>query len=101
MTAEDFYKEYYPPKMHLFRDKTDRELQIFSIDQMIDFAERFAELKGKDLFNVRGTLSRDEAEEFLQSKDIWNHPYISDRENKNGYEVADLMAEFANLPNNR
>lgn len=44
----------------------------------------------------RRKFSRDEAEEFLQSKDIWNHPYISDRQNKNSYEVADLIAEFAN-----
>lgn len=50
---------------------------------------------------VRGRFSRDEAEEFLQSKDIWNHPYISDRTNNNGYEVADLMAEFANSLNDR
>ena len=45
MTAEVFYKEYYPPKMHLFRDKFDRELQIFSIDQMIDFAEEYNKAK--------------------------------------------------------
>ena len=51
MSAEDFYKEYYPPKMHLFRDKTDRRLCIFNIDDMLNFAELFAELKGKELLN--------------------------------------------------
>jgi hypothetical protein len=35
------------------------------------------------------------AEVFLQYKDVWNHPYISDRENKTGYEVTFLIAEFA------
>jgi hypothetical protein len=37
-----------------------------------------------------------DAEGYLNTKDIWNHPMVSDRINKNGYEVADLMAEFAN-----
>jgi hypothetical protein len=38
---------------------------------------------------------RDDAEDFLQTKDIWNHPRISDRTDKESYEVAHLMAEFA------
>ena len=38
---------------------------------------------------------RDDAEDFLQTKDIWNHPRISDRTDKESYEVADLMAECA------
>lgn len=38
-----------------------------------------------------------DAEEWLQqNKDIWNHPMITDRTDKNAYEVADLMAEFTN-----
>jgi hypothetical protein len=37
-----------------------------------------------------------DADDFLNTKDIWNHPYISDRTESNGYEVAQLMAEFAN-----
>jgi len=41
MSAEDFYKEYYPSKMHLFRDKFDRQLQIFGIDDIINFAEEY------------------------------------------------------------
>ena len=36
------------------------------------------------------------AEEFLQSKDIFNHPRITDRSEKNSYDVAMLMTEFAN-----
>lgn len=40
---------------------------------------------------------RFDAEEWLgEQKDIWNHPQVTDRNNKNSYEVADLMAEFAN-----
>ena len=38
---------------------------------------------------------RDDAEDFLSTKDIWNHPRISDRTDMESYEVADLMAEFA------
>lgn len=38
---------------------------------------------------------RDDAEDFLATKDIWNHPRITDRCDKESYEVADLMAEFA------
>lgn len=54
------------------------------------------------LFNVSvSSVSRDEAEDFLQSKDIFNHPVISDRTESNGYEVADLMAEFYNTTNSR
>jgi len=45
MNAEDFYKQYYPPKMHLFRDKTDRSLYLFNIDQMINFAEEYHKAK--------------------------------------------------------
>lgn len=37
-----------------------------------------------------------DAEEYLNSIDIWNHPTISDRENKTSYDVAQLMADFAN-----
>ena len=45
MNAEDFYKEYYPPIMHLFRDESDRQLQIFGIDDMINFAEEYHKKK--------------------------------------------------------
>jgi len=38
-----------------------------------------------------------DAEEWLQkNKDIWNHPMVTDRTDSNAYEVADLMADFAN-----
>ena len=53
------------------------------------------------LFNVSVSLpaERFDAEDFLNTKDIYNHPIITDRENVNGYEVADLMAEFVNKYN--
>ena len=35
------------------------------------------------------------AEEFLQSKDIWNHPMVTDRTESNGYEVEHLLEDFA------
>ena len=51
-----------------------------------------------DLFAVMPSLpiERFDAEDWLgQNKDIWNHPRVTDRNNKESYEVADLMAEFA------
>ena len=43
---------------------------------------------------------RSDAEEWLsENKDIWNHPRITDRNNKESYELADLMAEYANWIN--
>lgn len=43
---------------------------------------------------------RSDAEEWLsKNKDIWNHPRITDRNNKESYELADLMAEYANWIN--
>jgi len=40
---------------------------------------------------------RFDAEDWLgEHKDIWNHPRVTDRNDKESYEVADLMAEFAN-----
>ena len=42
-------------------------------------------------------VDRWDAEEWLQqNKDIWNHPIVTDRTESNAYEVADLMADFAN-----
>ena len=38
-----------------------------------------------------------DADDWLgKNRDIFNHPYIKDRTNINGYEVAQLMADFAN-----
>jgi hypothetical protein len=51
--------------------------------------------KPTELVKIKLPIERWDAEEWLQKhKDIWNHPIISDRTNKNGFEVADLMAEF-------
>jgi hypothetical protein len=45
----------------------------------------------------RKEADRFDAEQWLgEKRDIWNHPMVSDRTNTNGYEVADLMADFAN-----
>lgn len=53
------------------------------------------------LFGVSGQLplpcERFDAEDWLgEHKNIWNHPRVTDRNDKESYEVADLMAEFAN-----
>jgi hypothetical protein len=52
--------------------------------------------KAVDKLMPTDEADRWDAEEYLNTKDIWNHPMVSDRTNKNGYEVADLMAEFTN-----
>lgn len=36
-------------------------------------------------------------QEFLESKDIWHHPLVSDRLNVKIYEVSDLLDEFLAL----
>lgn len=49
-----------------------------------------------------GAIERDDAEVWLQeNKDVWNHPRIIDRTNKESHELADLMAEFANHCRNK
>lgn len=51
------------------------------------------------LFGVSFSLPIEsfDAEDWLgEKKDIWNHPRITDRNGLESYEVADLMAEFAN-----
>ena len=50
----------------------------------------------RDLIAI-GVADRSDAEEFLARKNISNHPHIQDSvTGKEDYEVADLMAEFAN-----
>lgn len=85
--------------IHPLRDDGCNKLQLLDCDfNLINevVAQNGLYAEQLRIHSVRGRFSRDEAEAFLQSKDIWNHPYISDRTNNNGYEVADLMAEFAN-----
>ena len=91
MELEDLAKMYFGLKYPLM--DLDSEVDKSEIDwwDMLNFAQYLIE---NHLCAVH--FSRDEAEEFLQSKDIWHHPYISDRQNKNSYEVAGLIAEFAN-----
>jgi len=62
--------------------------------------EKQAHQQVLDLFAVMPLLpiERFDAEDWLcENKDIWNHPRITDRNDKESYEVADLMAEFANV----
>ena len=48
----------------------------------------------KIIINIKSIKT---AEEFLQSKDICNHPRINDRNNKDSFDVAELMEEYADL----
>lgn len=70
---------------------------IEEIEQYADDLEQ--QLKNCNLQNVSFSLpiERFDAEDWLgENKDIWNHPIITDRNGLESYEVADLMAEFAN-----
>lgn len=47
------------------------------------------------------TVDVSDAEIWLgEKKDIWHHPYISDRNNTNAYELAELLTDFANYTKN-
>lgn len=62
--------------------------------------EKQAHQQVLDLFAVMPSLpiERFDVEDWLgENKDIWNHPRITDRNDKESYEVADLIAEFANM----
>ena len=78
------------------KDKIDL---IFSDLKNEVITEKQAHQQVLDLFAVMPSLhiERFDAEDWLgEKKDIWNHPRITDRTDKESYEVADLMAEFAN-----
>ena len=41
-----------------------------------------------------------DGEEFLQSKDIWNHPYIYSSDGEIPYDVTELLDEYAKYVTN-
>lgn len=57
------------------------------------FAEKILKNKQTSLTQKKEYI---EADKFGKHKDIWGHPVVYDRNKKNHYEVAELMAEFAN-----
>lgn len=76
-------------------EKIDQILESL-YDRVIEPIEAKKQLL--NLFAVMPSLpiERFDAEDWLgENKDIWNHPRITDRTDKESYEVADLMAEFA------
>ena len=76
-------------------EKIDQILESL-YDRVIEPVEAKKQLL--NLFAVMPSLpiERFDAEDWLgQNKDIWNHPRVTDRNNKESYEVADLMADFA------
>lgn len=78
------------------KDKIDL---IFSDLKNEVITEKQAHQQVFDLFADVPSLpiERFDAENWLgEKKDIWNHPIITDRNGLKSYEVADLMAEFAN-----
>jgi hypothetical protein len=88
MTAKDFLKHEYG--IELGEDKA-----LIHPAMLIKAMETYAEHRIDERMPTE-EAERWDAEDYLNTKDIWNHPMVSDRTNKNGYEVADLMAEFAN-----
>jgi len=88
---------YHYEKGHYYKIRKDR---IFGAKWMRDeirkrMGKKFDGNKSVDETMPTGEAERDDAEDFLSTKDIWNHPRITDRCDKESYEVADLMAEFA------
>ena len=82
-------------KYSMIMEKIDQILESL-YDRVIEPVEAKKQLL--NLFAVMPSLpiERFDAEDWLgQNKDIWNHPRVTDRNNKESYEVADLMAEFA------
>lgn len=87
-----FQKEYGHELIESVIDMKDF-VSLYAL--MDEFAKWCAEQKPPVITTL--PIDRFDAEKWLQEKkDIWNHPIVSDRTNKNGYEVADLMAEFVN-----
>lgn len=55
------------------------------------------QLLGLSIVGVSLPIESFDCEEWLgENRDIWHHPYVSDRTNANGYEVAQLMADYVN-----
>ncbi len=83
------------------------EKQKTAIQKLIDYMEENFHLTEDSRIVLKNALEdenelvyRSDAEEWLsKNKDIWNHPRITDRNNKESYELADLMAEYANWIN--
>ena len=73
---------------------TEKLLNIFEENENLNEAVKPALNKT----DVSGSLLADrwDAEDFLIEKSISNHPIVFNCNNKESYEVADLMAEFAN-----
>ena len=86
---EDSVKDIWYGRRSINPVKEQTELLVEKLYPLMNKPQPTAEGAGEIL------CERDDAEDFLQTKDIWNHPRISDRTDKESYEVADLMAEFA------
>jgi len=77
----------------------EQMLQILTEVSKGEKSPELAQTELLGLFSVMPSLPIDrwDAEDWLcKNKDIWNHPIITDRNSLESYEVADLMAEFAN-----
>lgn len=91
MTVEEYFEEWWTPK--------ELPEKGFNKTAMLDFAEMYHKkaLHIHDFVMPSLPIERFDAENWLgENKDIWNHPRITDRTDKESYDVADLMAEFAN-----
>jgi len=86
LAHDDFGELYYCPFCDAFKvDDTCK-----SMDD-IEHHEGCVYLLAKKMRTARLI----DGEEFLQSKDIWNHPRVSDRNNAESYDVAELIDEYA------
>jgi len=91
---------------HLYRYASDLDKYIDDLEdklsERVDNTESLDNDEPKALIidSVSKSLplpaERWDAEELLNSKDVFNHPRVETRLNDDSFEVADLMAEFAN-----
>jgi len=77
----------------------ERVMEAYAAQQNPDLGgnvKKFAAQQKSEIKLPTEPIERWDAEAWLgKERDIWHHPRISDRTDNNSYEVADLMAEFA------
>jgi len=88
MTKQDFIEKWLGWVSYTDREKLKHEMEndLEAISSLLRVGAVVPSLPA----------DRWDAEDFLIEKGISNHPRVSDCSNKESYEVADLMAEFAN-----
>jgi len=93
MTAVEFLKQNLPS---LFLEDSGHYAKLFKQafeleNQQLDQAEQDGYRQA--LITIVNKIANLDGEEFLQSKDIWNHPVIENRVGE-VFDVAELLNQF-------